>query len=46
MSKIEHNPEMRVKVVFAGDSAAGKTSLLRREAECTFTQEFICTIGV
>jgi len=29
MSKVA-NPEMRLKIVFVGDSGVGKTSLLRR----------------
>ena len=41
---MSHN--MMLKIVFTGDSGVGKTSLLRREAECTFTQEHIATIGV
>lgn len=45
MSKIA-NPEMRLKVVFVGDSGVGKTSLLRRESQQYFTDEFVCTIGV
>jgi small GTP-binding protein len=32
------NHSMLLKVVFTGDSGVGKTSLLRREAECTFSQ--------
>ena len=35
-----------MKVVFVGDSGAGKTSLLRREAEDTFSKEHLATIGV
>ena len=38
--------EMVLKVVFTGDSGVGKTSLLRREAEDTFTREHLATIGV
>jgi len=45
MSKVEQ-PEMILKIVFAGDPGAGKTSLLRREAERMFTQDIVCTIGV
>ena len=45
MSKVA-NPEMRLKIVFVGDSGVGKTSLLRRQAQQYFTQEYCCTIGV
>lgn len=40
------NHDMLLKIVFVGDSGVGKTSLLRREAEHTFTQEHLATIGV
>lgn len=40
------NHDMLLKIVFVGDSGVGKTSLLRREAEKTFTQEHLATIGV
>lgn len=40
------NHDMMLKIVFVGDSGVGKTSLLRREAEQTFTQEHLATIGV
>lgn len=38
--------DLILKIVFVGDSGVGKTSLLRREAEKTFTQEHLATIGV
>lgn len=37
---------MLLKFVFVGEMGVGKTSLLRREAEDTFTQECLATIGV
>jgi Ras-related protein Rab-1A len=40
------NPEIRLKVVFVGDSGVGKTSLLRREADDAFSKEHLSTIGV
>ena len=46
MSKLIQKHEMKLKIVFVGDSAAGKTSLLLRQTEDTFTKEYLCTIGV
>jgi small GTP-binding protein len=39
-------PDMILKIVFAGSSGAGKTSLLNRVTEDTFTQNYMATIGV
>ena len=35
-----------MKVVFVGDSQAGKTSLINREYDDSFTQQHKATIGV
>jgi GTPase SAR1 family protein len=37
MSKIEADPTMIIKLIFIGEIGVGKTSLLRREADKSFT---------
>lgn len=43
---ISERPNMILKIVFAGPSGVGKTSLLNRVTENTFTKEHLATIGV
>ena len=43
---MQEDPLMTIKVVFIGDPAAGKTSLLSREYDDSFTEKYMCTIGV
>lgn len=43
---LKEKPERIVKIVFVGNPSAWKTSLLNRVADDTFTQNYMCTIGV
>lgn len=46
MSKALENHQMILKVVLVGDMGVGKTCLIQRVAENSFTQDHIATIGV
>jgi Ras-related protein Rab-1A len=42
---MKENQQIMLKTVFVGDTLVGKTSLLTREADNCFHQQWICTIG-
>lgn len=46
MSKALENHQMILKVVLVGDMGVGKTCLIQRVAENSFTQDHVATIGV
>ena len=45
MTKAEGNHELLLKSLLLGDSGVGKTCILARHTEDTFTTSFIATIG-
>ena len=43
---LDEREQRRAKIVVMGDPAVGKTSLIRRFVEGTFTESYVMTIGV
>ena len=43
---LPHDFEQLFKIVMIGESNTGKTSMLLRFAENTFSENYLCTIGV